>query len=144
VLTIILSPIAPQQEKTVDADVEKWLSEGNSTEEANQAVRDILGEEEPHPFFLPLLCFCAFMGFVVQAGLFGLLRTQLREKVGGGKRDNKVLLKDALIWGFCPCCATIQEARVVDELNGVHVACCCKLEQTGGSLLVGEVTAVAH
>jgi len=144
VLLIIFSPLFPDQEKTVDADVEQWLSERNSTEEANQAVRDILGKEESSPVEMLLLCFSVFMGFIVQSGLFGLLRTQLREKVGGRKRDNKLLLKDALIWGLCPCCATIQEARVVDELNGVHVACCCKLEQTGGSLLVGEVTAVAH
>merc|ERR1712129_187997 len=68
----------------------------------------------------------------------------LRAELGGGGKNNKVLLKDALIWGFCSCCASIQEARVVDELNGVRVACCCKLEKTGGHLLVGEMTAVVR
>lgn len=147
VLQGIASGIWPQlfeAQKTVDEDVENYLSGRNASEEAKQKLRDLLYEEGEMPVGGQLLVlFSFFVGFVVQAGLFGLLRTQLRQKLGGGK-DNKVLLKDALIWGFCPCCATIQEARVVDELNGVRVACCCKLEKTRGNPLVGEATAVAR
>mmetsp|Transcript_50069 Transcript_50069/g.96656 ORF Transcript_50069/g.96656 Transcript_50069/m.96656 type:complete len:125 (-) Transcript_50069:85-459(-) len=123
--------------------METWLQERNATMEENQKMRDFLGKQpEPPSWIILVVIFNVLVAGVVQAGLFGLLRTKLREKLGKGK-DFKVLLKDALIWGFCPCCASIQEARVVDELNGVHVACCCRLEQTGGNLLVGAATAVA-
>jgi len=144
VLTGMVSGLFPEQ-KAVDADLEQWLSENNATEAEKQNWRDLVSKEEKVPPGMNLLMlFNVFVGFVVQAGLLGLLRTKLRAKLGGGGKNNKVLLKDALIWGFCSCCATIQEARVVDELNGVRVACCCKLEKTGGHLLVGEMTAVVR
>merc|ERR1740123_893933 len=74
--------------------------------------------------------------------VMAFFRSRLREKLGGRKSNDKLLL-DILIWAFCGCCAGIQEARTVDAHNGVHVSCCCRLESRMQQLpLVGQTIAV--
>lgn len=74
--------------------------------------------------------FNTLTGWAVLVLMFGFFRNKLREKLGGVRGDTQKMIMDGVIWVFCACCATIQEARVVDDLNGVRVACCCKLTHT--------------
>jgi len=74
--------------------------------------------------------FNSLAGLAAQGAAFGFFRNKLREKLGGVRGDTQKMCMDGVIWAFCASCATIQEARVVDNLNGVHVACCCKLTRT--------------
>lgn len=57
------------------------------------------------------------------ATVFGLKRGQLRKKFGG-EAD---CFQDFIVWWCLPCCAAIQEAREVDDTQGVKVRCCCNL-----------------
>lgn len=56
--------------------------------------------------------------------VFGLKRGQIRKKFGG----EPDCLRDFFVWWCLPCCATIQEAREIDETQGVKVRCCFKLK----------------
>eukprot|EP00930_Biecheleria_cincta_P049939 TRINITY_DN35125_c0_g1_i1.p1 TRINITY_DN35125_c0_g1~~TRINITY_DN35125_c0_g1_i1.p1 ORF type:complete len:393 (+),score=57.72 TRINITY_DN35125_c0_g1_i1:87-1265(+) len=85
-----------------------------------------------HPTIL-----CAIINGLFYAGL----RQKLRRALGGHvPRDVGDAMVDFITWCLLPCCATVQEARQVDAVQGVRVSCCCKLTVVGhplGQPLVG-------
>lgn len=72
---------------------------------------------------------------------FAVLRQKLRRALAGhGSRDAGTTMTDFITWCLLPCCATTQEARQVDAVQGVRVSCCCNLTAVGhpiGQPLVG-------
>jgi len=94
-------------------------------------------------FYQAVSPFLSVAGQLASGAVLGYFRSRLRENLSGKKGNDKLLI-DALIWAFCGCCASVQEARTVDAYNGVHVRCCCRLESTMQQQfpLVGPTTAV--
>uniref|UniRef100_A0A7S2DG93 Uncharacterized protein n=1 Tax=Alexandrium andersonii TaxID=327968 RepID=A0A7S2DG93_9DINO len=75
---------------------------------------DVCGQAAWYAAEIPLAIFMA-----VQRG-------KLREKFGDTKPRRK-FFRDFCTYWWCHCCSVIQEARQVDEAQGVKVECCCKL-----------------
>lgn len=67
--------------------------------------------------------FGQLLGGVLFGLVFGRKRGELRRR-SGGEAD---FVSDCVTWWCCACCAIVQEARQVDENQGVRVNCCCQL-----------------
>lgn len=87
------------------------------------------------------------VGFYILGPLAGaymaLKRSELRAKLGAGQGQ---FIIDCLLWWWCPCCVTIQEARQLDGYTGETAKCCCSLVKWGpgaaaggGPVVVGQV-----
>lgn len=85
------------------------------------------------------------IGFYILGPLAGaymaLKRGELRAKLGAGQPS---FCMDCILWWWCPCCVTIQEARQLDGYTGETVHCCCSLVKTGSAaagapIVVGQV-----
>lgn len=70
---------------------------------------------------------------VLVAVIFGGKRVELRKKMGHAEVGCSEAMLDVLTWWCCGCCATIQEARSVDAVQGEEVRCCCALTQVAAS-----------
>ncbi|CAE8584458.1 unnamed protein product, partial [Polarella glacialis] len=68
----------------------------------------------------------------------GKLRTAL-----GGNAEGKYWI-DCLVWWWCSCCATMQEALQVDGATNSRVECCCNLMQMGAVQGGGQMYGQAY
>lgn len=53
-------------------------------------------------------------------------RQRLRMQLGAARPSDQGCM-DFLVWWCCSPCTTVQEARTVDAIQGLHQECCCKL-----------------
>mmetsp|Transcript_57552 Transcript_57552/g.106324 ORF Transcript_57552/g.106324 Transcript_57552/m.106324 type:complete len:265 (+) Transcript_57552:76-870(+) len=100
---------------------------------------------------LAVLDFCAtlcsiiplggLLGFMVFGPIRGAFMSSIRSQERGAVgHDPSCNACDFMLWWFCGCCASIQEAKEVDMETSTHVrACCCTLEaapSSGGQTVV--------